>query len=1032
MEKIAKIFIERKMLVKVLVAAIFLYGTFTAFKIKQDAFPEMTFGQIVITTLYPGASARDVEMNVTVPIERELQEVSGVKDIISVSNEAISKIIVNADENARVEDIQQLYNDIDSAISKIDDLPSELDGPPTLQKITTHDFPFIEIAFSGDYKLLIKHLPEVRNRLRKIENISSAEMIGLPDPEINVLVDPEKARREYIGLKMIARSIQERNLEGSGGTLESFVGEKKVVSVNKYSDYREIKNTNLRTSPDSTRFGVKLREVADVKILPEDNKLIVRNNGQRGATIILKKNKNGDVVKTSELVYRFLETMELPDGIKWKLLLDNSRLAKNRLNLALDNAFIGLVIVILLLFIIFDIKSAFWTAFGIPFSVLFAIIFLYGSRMTLNLISVGGIIVVIGMLVDDAIVVTEQYQQNRASGMSGPDAAFDAVKQMWRPVLAGLSTTALAFMPLVSLGGFPGKFIWQIPFVLTIALIGSMIDVFFFLPAHLSDEKESSGSKKRGGVRFTVLEKFYARIVKKSLRMRYIVLASSIVVLIISFIAMKNFVRKDSFPQEGVETFTIQLSFPSGQSLAGTEKIISNIEKTVTDVIHKDELLGISSKAGTNSTDILTERGTQENLGIIFVYLTPFNDRERNVFDIMKSVKDKFSTIKLPEKTDYIFDIVRIGPPMGWPLEIRVVSNNDSRRSEITEKLKQFLSGINGITEIDDDYLKGKDEINIRMNYDLLSRVGLSAKDIIDALRISFDGLVVSSIRDIEREMDIRIRLNKKARADIEYIKKLPVMNSSGNLINLEPMLFIEDRKAEGEIRHYNGLRTTTVFGNIDRNITSGEKVYEAVKSKFPKGNDYSLELSGEPVEQKKIFSSLGGAFAVSLLSIFLVMSLIFDSFSRPFIIMLSLPFCVPGAIITLLIHNYPLSMMAGAAIIGLMGVVVNASIVLISQFQAEEKDGWISSDTMASIASTRLRPIILSTLTTVAGLLPTAYGIGGYDPFISQLCAVLAWGLVFGTLVSLIIVPVIYKIGTHDIAKLIQKISISMNDKKA
>ncbi len=1023
MEKISAFFIKRKLLVTVLVTVVFLYGVTSIFQIKRDAFPEITFGKIIITTIYPGASARDVEINVTVPIERELQEVSGVKDISSASNEGYSTIIVSADDDATTDEIQQLYNDVDSAINRIDDLPANLDGPPVIRKVTSHDNPFMEIAFTGDYETLIKVLPSVERDLRKIPYVSSVDAIGLPDPEIHVLIDPAKARREYVGLKMIASAINERNLEGSGGTLESYSSEQKVVSINRYSSMDEVLDTNIRTSRDSTRFGVKIRDIAAVKTLPKNDKLMVRNNGKPGATLVLKKNANGDVIETSEKVYSYLKTMKLPDGVKWQILLDNSSLARSRLELAKNNAILGLVIVITLLFLIFDFKSAFWTAFGIPFSIVFAVIFLYASGNTINLISLVGMIVVLGMLVDDAIVMTEQYHQNTASGMDKTDAAVTAVRLMWKPILAGLTTTALAFLPLAQIGGFPGKFIWQVPFVITLALTASMIDVFLFLPSHLCHESmlkipASRRIKKEGGIQFTVLVKVYKRILLTVIRFRYLFIPAAVAVLVFSLFLMKNFVKKDAFPQDGVESFTVQFKYQRGQSLNKTSMEIAKAEALIKKSIGNGEFLGMSSHIGTDSRDILTEIGSQENLAVIFVYLTPLNERDRNIFAIMENLKKTFDRSTVSENCRYIFEIVRLGPPMGWPVEVRVVSNDDDAREKKALELKKFLSNIKGITGIDDDHIEGKDELNIVMNYDLISRTGLSVKSVLDALRISFDGLIVSTLRDIERDMDIRLRLNSQARSNMAFIKDLPVMNNSGNLINMGEVLKIKKQKGRGEIRHFNGERTTTVFANTDRNIISGDKVYSLIEKEFntKKWKGY-IEYAGEPVEQKKIFSSLGSALLLSLASILLVMVLIFNSFGRPFIILLSLPFCLPGVVFTLLMHNHPMSMMSGGATIGLMGVVINASIVIIDILTKSEENGKpLERETVAEMTSTRLRPILLSTLTTVAGLLPTAYGIGGYDPFISQMCSTLAWGLIFGTAISLLIVPLLYMVFVHDL----------------
>ncbi len=1010
MEKITSFFLNRKMLVNVIIITTVIYGLHSLNMMNKEAIPEVSTGQIVITTIYPGASARDVEMNVTVPIEIELKEVSGIKEVISSSNEGLSIVTVIADEDFDDDQLQQLYEDIDSSITKIDDLPNEIDGKPTMSKITSDDQPFIEIAFQGEYKVLYKLLNSAADDLRQFPDISQAEIIGVPDPEVHILVDPLKAKKEYIGLRTIIGAIEGRNLEGSGGTLESFVGQKKVVSINKFEKYDEVLDTILRMSPDSSRFGVRLRDVATLSIEPEDVKLKVRNSGKPGASIVLKKKKGGNILRGSRDVHNYINKLKLPPGVTVSIISDQSKMTRDRLELTVDNAIMGFILVMIILFLIFDFKTAFWTAFGIPFSLFFAFIILYASGQSINMISLGGFIVVIGILVDDAIIIAEAYKSNTEKGMNNREAAVEAVRVMWKPVLAATTTTALAFSPIMNLGGLPGKFVWILPLVVIIALLGSLIDVYFFLPPHLVHEKRKKKEKRVEEKKAFVLklEKNYHGFLERAVKLRYPIIAIFIAVFFLSVFTAKNFLPKDPFPQDSAEGFTVSLTFPNTYGMKDTEKAIIPFEKIIS-AIPENELVGYSVRMGTNSTYSLTTRGVQENIATMFIYLTPYSTRDRTAFEIIKDVRDKINAHKMKDEFNYLLDIMRVGAPLGKEFEVRVAANDREMRMTKVKEIKKYLLTLKGVKSVDDDYVKGKDEINIRMNHNLIASAKLSVKDILTALRISFDGMKVTSFRDVDGEMNYRLRLNKKARADMGFIKSLPVMNSLGNMVNLGAMIYGVSNKASGEIIHYNGKRTTTVFGNIDPQKISGKEVIDFIAAKFPSDKNVEITFGGQPVEGGKIFGSLGNAALIAAISIFLVISLIFNSFTKPLLIIAVIPFTVAGVIFALFAHGYPLSLFAGIAIVGLMGIIVNDSIVMIHTVEELKEEETLQRGHIIDGAVSRLRPILLTSFTTIMGLFPTAYAIGGYDPFLSQMCVGLAWGLLFGLTVVLIFLPSLY-----------------------
>ncbi len=1015
MGKIVEFFLNRPILVNLIVITMVGLGIKSGYESQKEGFPEISLNKIIIQTIYPGASARDVELNVTVPIEDALQEVEGIKEIVSVSEESVSRIEVEADNNATPDEFQKLYGEVENALSQVDDLPKEIDGKPVMSEFTSKDIPIMEIAYTGSYKNLKPYIDYIEAKIKKIEGVAFVDIMGLPDQEVQIMVDAVKARRYMVGLRTIAQAIGKRNLEGSGGTLESFTDEKKIVFLSKFKNYRDVLDTNIIMNPEG--YGVKLKDVATVSVEPKDMKLIVRNNGKRGATLSIRKTGSSDLIKVIDKINTMLTKENLPAGVEMKVLLDQSSLTRDRISLLVGNALMGFVLVTTVLFMMFNFKTAFWTAFGIPFTLFGMLIFLNTTGISLNLISLAGFIIIIGMLVDDAIVISEEINSNKEKGMEPRKAAIEAVKKMWIPVTGACLTTMVAFTPILSIGGFPGKFVWAIPVMVIVGLLISLFESFFVLPAHLYHGKPSKQEKKNI---ILFMERGYKKIIDGAVKYRYIVLLFFVALMVLSVFSFKNFVTKDPFPQDAAEGFNIKITLPKGASTEKTKAEVQKFEKRLL-ALPENELVGFSTRLGTQMELSATERGTQSNIAIIFVYLKPLSNRDRTAIEIMDSLKTKIKEAVNPKYTDYSFNITRIGPPMGKPFEIRVIANDDLLRQKKENEIKEYLTTIDGVYDIETDEIAGKDELDLILNYDMLAVTGLTVEDVLTTLRIAFDGQIVTDMATTEKKIDFRLRLDQKGRKDANFIRNLPILNKYGNLINLKEFVTLKRQPAKAEYHHIDGKRSTTIIGNLDIEKISPVNAMNLVKKKFPGDKKVTVAFSGQPVENELVFGDIGSSAAVALIGIFLLITLILNSFSKPFIIIAPLPFIIIGVTFALLSHGIPISMMGGVAVVGLMGVVVNGSIVMVHTIDDLAEASGITREVITDGAVSRLRPIMLTTVTTILGILPTGYGWGGYDPFLSLMCIVLAYGLLFSTTIVLFLVPILYNIGL-DIEKLIHR----------
>lgn len=1016
MKEITLYFIKRPMLVNFILALNFIIGGYFIYKVPKEAFPGVSMNQIIIVTKYPGASSKDIELNVTRKIEEQIAEIGSIKEYRSSSIESVSRVTIFADDDLNLLQFRDLLSDVHSEIDKIDDFPHDIESRPVITSVTSEDRPIIEIALSGPYKILKTKIPQIENELRKVTGVSTVTRVGLPDEEIHIEVDAQKAIKKDIDLNTIYHAINTRNQVGTGGTLESFIAQKKIVSFNKYEKAEDVLNTIIRMSPDGQ--GVYLSEIAKIIYRPKDDKLIVRNNGERGASILIAIQNGVDQLKASDKIKDILLKEEFPEGTGYVLNNDVSNSARAKFALLKNNGIIGFVLVFLLLFYFLGRRSAFWTAFGIPFTVFGSMILFIPLGITLNSVSMGAFVIVLGMIVDDAMVISERFDFNLTKGQKPIDAASNAVDRLWRPVLASSLTTVIAFMPLLALGGLPGKFIWQMPTVVMIALFVSLIDCYILLPAHLAHGAKNKIIPQKNKI-IIFIENIYEKVLLRLIDYRYLTLFAFMSLFIFSVFIGATKVRKDSFPQEASEGFSIKVTLNKGYAAEKVELIIKDIEYAISD-LPEDEIIGYTSRLGTHSVNSLTNFGTEENLVAFLVYLTPYNDRERTANQIIDQIKSvtlkKFGS----KGYDLEFDLMRLGPPLGEPFEIIVSSNDDVQRKSSSSKVISFLTTINGLTGVKDDYIPGKDEINLKLDYKKVAQAGLTPVDIIRTLRIAFDGQLVTDYSSIDHSYDFRLRLDKESRGDFDFISKLPIANNRGQLIRLNTMIETEERPSYAEIKHFNGIRSTSITGNINTNTITAVEMLNVFESKFTKDKNTKYTISGRPVEEAKIFSGLMIAAIMAVIGIFFILSLIFNSYVKPFLILLVIPFGVVGIFLSFYIHNLPLSMFAGIGLIGLAGIVVNDSIVLVDHLSQLMKDhGSFSVKLLIQGSKERLRPITLTTISTILAVAPTAYAIGGYDPLLSPLSLAILYGLIVGTTVVLLLMPILYVIGNDVYLKL-------------
>lgn len=1009
MEKLIAAMVRNRLLVGMITLFTLAFGIFTVNNIKREDLPPVGLNTVVITTIYPGASPQDVELNVTIPIERKLNGVSGIKKYVSYSTENYSVITVKADASFNKLEMQRVLDDIKSAVDQVDDLPPNIDGRPTVSEVDIDKRSILQINLKGNEAVIRDLASRLEQELRLINGVATVEKVGYFDTEVYVEVDPVKMNSNYISFDEVMASIQSRNIRASGGSFSSYVGKQAIVTLSKFKNLDDVKEVIIRSNFERRRVLVK--DIATIKVRNKDDRLIVRNNGSRGITLSISKKPSADIITTVNKIRAFMEQKQLPNGVSWSILNDGSTAARTSISSLVVNAVIGVALVFLVLKLFLSFVTAFWAAFAIPFSVVgtFALMPMFGQ--TLNQISLGGFLIVLGMLVSAAIVVSEHIESGQERGLSNEEAAIHGASDMLQPIGAATFTTIAAFLPMVFLGGVAGKFAVGVPIIVSLTLMVSLVMALFLLPGFMA---KTSQVKKERARWIHRLERMYKSALLKVLKHSKLYVAGILLLLVGTLVFAAFSMKFIMFSAEGSKKFFIKYEAPVGSSLQRTEQEVIKVEQVISKMMKdkKGEIIGYASRIGHNDMNGLDRKsGDHENWAVTVVYLSEPGNRKRDTVEIMEDLKKRTTGIK---SCRLFFSPEKYGPSQEKPVSVVISGNNETNKEIAIQKVTGFLRGIKGVSDIDRDDKEGKKQLVVKLDYDQLAAYGLSTAHIAKLLRIAYDGMTVTSLQTLDEEIWYRVILDEKYRRLRNSIDYLKVRNMRGNLIPLSRLVKYEVISSKQDLYHFNGRRSVTVTGEVDNvNITAmevGKRIQQDLLKKWNPPEGIVITITGEFEESQEIMGDFSVAMIMALCGIFFIVALVLRKVGQTLFVMALIPLGLVGVIWALYIHGMNISFFALLGFMGLIGIIVNDSIVMLDQLNKTMADGEITPEKIAEGAKTRLRPIIMTTMTTVFGLIPGAYGIGGSQPFIVQLSITVAYGLLFCSLNTLFLVPVYYQ----------------------
>ncbi len=1053
MRRLVAFFAERSLIVNIISVGVVLAGVVFLMTANREAFPRVEYDWVIITTIYPGATAKDIEKHITIPIEDQLREVDDIEMISSGSNDSRSIIGVQLDPD--IDNKDKTVNDIKNAVDMVTDLPEDAEDP-VVTELGTNLVPVLEVSVfdkdgisdDDDERELRAKAKLLEDRIFELDGIARIEKQGYRDREMVVEANPRLLDEYYIGLNEIIMALSKKNLNFPGGLVNTPEGEMMIRTIGEVETVRDIENVFIRT----TDFGydVKVGDVAEVRDSFDEREIVNKTNGFDAITLTIFKKESADIIDVVDRIddeIREFKKTNLNNEHDIELSNDISYYVKRRLKVLLNNGAFGLVFVFLSLFITLGWRISLVTALGVPIAMCGTFIWMGQAGVTINLMSMFGMILVLGMLVDDAIIVAENVYRHLEMGKPVKEAVIDGTSEVIIPVLGTIMTTVAAFGPLLFMSGIMGKFMWTLPAVVSVSLIFSWFESMFILPSHILDIEKlrrkpghETGSREPG--LFEKIKEFYKGVLVNVLKHKYLVsLAIGVVFIISLMMVVSGTVKFILFPQGGIERFVVKAEAETGTTLKEMSSKISNIEKILL-ALPEGEIDDFITQAGIlqeEPMDPNTKYGS--NYGVVLVNLTPDQTRERRAYEIVKDVRQKAKEMGfMDEFVKLEFAMAQGGPPQGKPVNVTVKGDNFELLQKIAGMYKDYLNEISNeygyvdkdtgnkvpaLKDIKDNFEEGKLEKRIFIDEKKASYAGISVLDVATTVRTCFTGTVATEIKKTDEEIDIRVIFPEEYQETLASLNMIKIANMRGNLIPLSEIASFEEGRGISVINRRDWKRAISVTADIDEkaekvtSVTVNRMLQEKFAGIQDKYTGVIVSYEGEFEETQESIDNMVRSYIIAFIIIYIILVALFRTLYHPFVIISVLPLTFIGVIWIFFFHGLPLSFLALMGVVGLAGVVVNDSIVLVDFIKNARMRGLSPFDASVEAGGNRLRPVFLTTVTTFLGLIPTAYGFGGKDPFLVPMALSLGWGLAFGSFITLFATPIMYNI-LADVRKLL------------
>ena len=1025
MKNLAHFFIGNPKLTIVFSLFLVLFGWMGLKTMNAESYPSVDFATAIIETEYYGATPEDIEVKITKPIEDEIRTVSGLKDVRSTSQAGRSKIVIRVDmDNPKVV-VKDVMGDIQRAIDRTKDLPTDLREKPKFTEIKSEEFAAMEIAVIGTNEKRKRDLIAyaLKEDIEDDKNVKAVNLDGYREREFEIKLSRKKLDHYHISVDEVLQKIGTRNTNTPGGELETASIQKLVKVDAKIKTAEELAATPIR----STFSGgmLYLRDVAEVLDGEEEPRTLGRYMGEEATLLTVQKKGGADTLKLvagiNPILKRYEETYK--DQAKFVIYFNEGENVEAKLNTLSGNAMSGLVVVVCVLMFFMHGRLGIMVAISLPVILLATIGLMPYFDLTLNSITILALIIAMGMLVDNSIVIAEEYIRRRQLGSHSLDAAIDTVHMMWVPITATAFTTIAAFLPMLVTTGIMGRFIAPIPIVVTTALLFCLFECFLLLPmrVHVSSQGVDVGlqeTKKSGW--FDKVAAVFERFITWTVDHRYVTALGILGIIIFSFLMIGVFNKFMLFPPDQTEIYIGRIEMPEDTKVEKTYEVTRRVETKIKEVLGEKYLKHSVSLAGTSLPDPTDVRGqTGDNVGLIKMYASDFAK-----FDVPHTeYLAKLREIKEPEATSLVFEEQINGPPVGAPVTVIFRSNDGKSLDSLIGKILTDLKNTKGVFDAKVDEVYGPPEVKVHLDFEKLDRLGLNAAVVGNTVRTALTGTFVSDVTLNNKEAELKVKFADVSKATIEDLGNVKIQDVRGNLVPLSLLAKFESTRGTPQVKRFDYKRAKTVTANIQPEVITSVQANALVENSFKNYSvehpDVTMVFGGEQESTNESMASLGNAMILALVGIYAIMVYIFRSYLAPGLIMTTIPLGLLGVSVSFWAHNKPVSFLAMIGVIGLAGIIVNNGIILIdfiNQMRDEKKMSL--REILIKAPTIRLKPVMATSLTTMGGLFPTAYGIGGADAMLVPMTLAMAWGLTTGTILTLVWIPAGYAIIEDMMAK--------------
>jgi multidrug efflux pump subunit AcrB len=1029
MKNLAHFFISNPKLTLVVTVFMFIFGFVGIKKMNAESYPSVDFATAIIETEYFGATPEDIEIKITKPIEDEIRTVSGLKDVRSVSQAGRSKIVVRVDMDNPKVIVKDVMSDLQKAIDRAKELPLDLREKPKFTEIKSEEFAAVEIAVIGANDNRSRDLiaDALKEDIEDDKNVKAVLKEGYREREFEIELSSRKLDAFHIGVDEVLRKIGARNTNTPGGELEDISDQKLVKVDGKIQSVQELAGTPVRSNFSGQI--IYLKDVANVRDGQEEPRTLTRYMGEEATLLTVQKKAGSDTLKLVENIRPVLERYEEKYKGKARFVIFNDegvRVAA-KLNTLSSNAISGLLVVIGVLLFFMHGRIGFMVALSLPISLLATLGIMPSFGLTLNSITILSLIIAMGMLVDNSIVISEEYIRRRQMGFRSLDAAVDTVHTMWIPISATAFTTIAAFLPMLVTTGIMGRFIYAIPVVVTAALLFCLLECFLLLPMRLhlvAKRLDVADQEEKKGGWFDKIAAKFEKFMAWTIDHRYITASFITGIIFFSLIMIGVFNKFILFPAEQTEIYLARVEMPSNTKVEKTFEVTRQLEAKIKEVLGEKYLKHSVSVAGTSlamPTDIKGQFG--DNVGLVKMFATDYAKNNVPYTEFLAKLRE----IKMPEAERLTFEELVNGPPVGAPVTVTFRSNNGKSLDQLIEKILNRLKETAGVFDVRVDEVFGPDEVKVLLDYEKLDRLGLSTASVGNTVRTALTGTFVSDVTLNNKEAELKVKFADISKKNVEDLGSVKIMDARGNLVPLSLLAKFETTRGTPQVKRFDYKRAKTITANVDTKITTSVKANQFVAETFAQiSNEHpevSMVFGGEQESTNESLASLGNAMLLALVGIYAIMVYIFRSYLAPGLIMTTIPLGLLGVSVSFWAHGRPVSFLAMIGVIGLAGIIVNNGIILIDFINQMKDEGKLGlRDILIQAPTIRLKPVMATSLTTMGGLFPTAYGIGGADAMLVPMTMAMAWGLTTGTILTLIWIPAGYAI-IDDMMTVINKI---------